>query len=186
MYQKTDRPNLRPSVVPYNTVLNACAFSNNGNADQQRKALQIAVSTFKSMRDHPWTAPDTVTYGNLMKCFANLMSEGDRRNEMAMQLFQKCCDEGLVGDLVWNEVRRAVTSNQLNKFVGKRTPVQSIQLKDLPRQWTNNVHGDKLAAKRKSAGRKQIIRTAKKTRDKAPVQRYRNISEASWESGKDL
>ena len=186
MYEATNRRSLKPSPVTYNTVLNACAFSaSDTDPDQQRQGLQVALSTFSEMTKY--AKPDTVSYGNLMKCFSNLMPPGQKRNEMALQLFDQCTNEGLVGELVWNEVQRAVQTRVLRNHMGlSKGPVTSLQLKDLPRQWTNNVHGDKLAARRKNRNRKNTSQDRSKTKERAPPQRFCNISEASYQSGKDL
>jgi len=54
---------------------------------EQRDALQAAVQTFTRMRKED-VPPDTVSYGNLIKCFANLMPQGKARNDMALQVFK--------------------------------------------------------------------------------------------------
>ena len=95
LHQTTKRPNLRPTQISYNSVLNACAFSAIGTSlEEQREALQIAVKTFSEMRRSRTTAPDTVSYGNMLKCLANLMPQGDLRTKMALQIFAKCSEEG--------------------------------------------------------------------------------------------
>lgn len=183
-YGATERSTLRPSPVPYNCVLNACAFPAPGTTmDKKREALQVAVSTFSEMSGY--TDPDTVSYGNLMKCFNNLMPAGDRRNEMALQLFDKCKTQGLVGELVWNEVRRAVEPKILTNALHLKASPNSVSLKDLPLQWKHKVHSDKLAAQRKSQSKRKSNQEEDE-RKRAPPQRFRNISEPSYESGKDL
>jgi hypothetical protein len=75
--------------------------------DEQREALQMAVATFAGMRQ-AGVDLDTVSYGNLLKCFANLVPQGQGRSDMSLQIFEKCIEDSLFGSLVWNEVRRAV------------------------------------------------------------------------------
>jgi hypothetical protein len=146
LYETTKRPNLRPSQISYNSVLNACAFSAIGTSvEEQREALQIAVKTFSEMRKSETTAPDTVTYGNMLKCLANLIPQGEIRTKMAMQIFAKCCDEGLVGTLVWNEVRRAVPDWELEEKLNLKGRTGNKQLRDLPKDWRNQNRNDKLA-----------------------------------------
>ena len=95
----------RPNVIVYNTVLNACAFSARGSEEERRQALQIAVETFNQMRGGKYVSPDAVSYGNMLKCCANLMPPGDQRTAMASRLFASCCDEGLVGGIALDEIR---------------------------------------------------------------------------------
>jgi len=73
----TDSPGNKLTQVPFNSVLNACAFSALGTTeDEQRRALQIAVQTFKKMRQEHAVAPDSISYGNMLKCTANLLPSG--------------------------------------------------------------------------------------------------------------
>ncbi|GKY98342.1 hypothetical protein MPSEU_000791800 [Mayamaea pseudoterrestris] len=107
------RHNLQLSQLPFNAVLNAAAFSATENTEQERQhILQIAVHTFKRMNDEN-VVPDAVSYGNLMKCFVNLMSAGASRTKLALRLFERCCEQGFVGDLVWNEAKKAIPSHLL-------------------------------------------------------------------------
>jgi hypothetical protein len=177
LYETTKRPNLRPSQISYNSVLNACAFSAIGTSvEEQREALQIAVATFSEMRKSEFTAPDTVTYGNMLKCLANLMPQGEIRTQMALQIFAKCREEGLVGTLVWNEVRRAVPSWELEEKLNLKSSGNK-QLRDLPQAWRQQNRNDKLAPRPTSRRKPQT--------PAAPKQRTTFI-EASAQSSKDM
>jgi hypothetical protein len=132
-------------------------------------------------------APDTVSYGNLIKCFANLMPQGKARNDMSMRVFEKCCEEGLVGELVWNEVRRAVPPKLLAEKMGiSAKPVGLVQVRDLPRDCRRNVRGDKKAPPQRKAEPKKGKEETPSSQKVAPVQRLRSISEPSYQSGRDL
>jgi hypothetical protein len=163
------------------------AFSALGTTEQeQRDALKVAVQTFSLMRKED-IAPDTVSYGNLIKCFANLMPQGKARNDMTMQVFKKCCEEGLVGELVWNEVRRAVPPKLLSEKMGiSAKPVGFVQVRDLPQDCRRNVRGDKKAPARRKVEPKKGKEETPISRKVAPAQRLRNISETSYQSGRDL
>ncbi|CAB9518212.1 Pentatricopeptide repeat-containing protein [Seminavis robusta] len=190
LYDNTQRPSLKPTQVPFNAVLNACAFSASDTTDKEKKdAVQIAISTFYELSQR--AKPDTVSYGNLMKCFHNLLPPGQRRNEMALQLFDNCSKAGLVGDLVWNEVRRTVQSRVLVKALKlENSSLSSLQVRDLPRSWTNRVQGDKLAARRRDQERRKRRQQQQPTRRRASNNRRSGpnlqISEPSYQSGKDL
>mmetsp|Transcript_6082 Transcript_6082/g.15127 ORF Transcript_6082/g.15127 Transcript_6082/m.15127 type:complete len:773 (-) Transcript_6082:127-2445(-) len=153
LYKESGRRDLRSTTISYNTVLNACAFSALGTSEEERReAMTIAVRTFGSMDSsypsrfsskYASVAPDTVTYGNMLKCIANLVPKGDVRNSMAIKVFNKCCDDGLVGPLVWNEIRRAVPMKLLHDTLGLKRHVGSLQVTDLPTEWTMNNRSDK-------------------------------------------
>ena len=178
MFNATKNDTLRPTAYTYNAVLNACAFSAMGTTmDEQREALQIAVQTFSSMRNSE-TPLDTVTYGNMLKCLANLIPEGDIRSSMALQVFDKCINDGLVGTLVWNEVRRAVPAKQLAKTYKLSGPIGSLQVRDLPREWKKSNLDD-----RRAPQTKRIPTDSEDVNRPGPMW---TIVETSACSGKDL
>ena len=90
----------RPNIICFNTVLNACAFSAKADEAERRQALAVSVEIFNIMRQGMYVSPDAVSYGNMLKCCANLMSPGEQRNTMASRLFESCSNEGLVGGMV--------------------------------------------------------------------------------------
>lgn len=179
MYEETRNHDLRPTIYTYNAVLNACAFSAMGTSeDEQREALQIAVQTFSTMRQSD-TLLDTVTYGNMLKCLANLMPEGEMRTTMALQIFDKCIDDGLVGALVWNEVRRAVPAKLLTTTYQLKGAVANIQVQHLPRKWKRFNQNDR---KNQHTKRKETPQGSASSRQR-PTQ---TIIENCVQSGKNL
>lgn len=180
LFDQTKRPDLKPTQIPYNTVLNACAFSAmDTTMEEQRDALQIAVDTFRGMRE-AGVDPDTVTYGNLLKCFANLVPQGQGRSDMSLGIFEKCIEDGLVGSLVWNEVRRAVPLQVLaQKFQLKGSP-GSMTLRDLPHKWRRRTKIDTKGPKTRNHSLRD---NEVSTEAKSPG---RVITESSYQSGRDV
>jgi hypothetical protein len=167
----------------------AGAFSALGTTDaQKREALQVAVKTFAMMRQHD-VVPDMVSYGNLLKAIANLLPVGQNRNDMALQVFGKCIGDGMVGELAWHEVRRAVVPV---KEVSRRFPLNGspllMSLYDLPPAWHQNVRGDKSSLSAGGlilSGDEQSAKGARQART-SPERRLRAIKEPSFQSGRDV
>ena len=175
------------SQVPFNVVLNAAAFSAMGTSEtEKRNALQVAVQTFALMRSKGYP-PDMISYGNLLKAFANLMPPGPARTKMALRVFESCCDDGYVGDLVWKEARRAIPTNELNRALPKQLQGRPVEVRDLPRAWKRNQR-----AKKSSVQKYKPIRSTKKqgsgkqSPKPSASRQLRNISETSWQSGRDM
>ena len=149
-----------PNIICYNTVLNACAFSAHGGEDEKRQALAVAVETFNEMRQGKYVSPDAVTYGDMLKCCANLMPPGNQRNAMASRLFASCCDAGMVGGMSLDEIRRCLPPRAFlplladcgyDKPILQRRKAHSVELKELPHEWTMNVkRGDMMSRQRAS------------------------------------
>lgn len=180
LYNETGKAALKPTQVPFNAVLNAAAFSALGTTDAEKKAaLQIAVKTFSSM--HNFAEPDMVSYGNLLKAIANLMPPSNSRTEMALQVFHKCRQSGLVGDLVWNEARRAIPSNALFQATGLKGTYKDMSVEDLPRDWTKRLN---IRRRRAEQVKQKKPRTKKAV--VTPIRRVPSISETSYQSNRDL
>lgn len=189
---------LRPSQIPYNTVLNACAFSAmHTPPEEQKDAIQIAVDTYKSMSsrislpsfrrkgDGRIVSRDTVTYGLMLKCIANLMPRGKIRSRMALQIFQESCDDGLVGFMVWNEIRRSVPGKLLQETYGFRRQCGSLDVEDLPKEWRKNSKEKRFSKQR----HQQQSDRHRKTKSNPPETKPKNrtfIVEKSFATGKDM
>lgn len=185
MYAETNDNSLKPTQVPFNAVLNAAAFSALGTPEEeQRMALKVAVETFSTMKKLS-ISPDMISYGNMLKCIANLVPKGATRNEMGLQLFEASCQDGLVGDLVWSEVRRVLPAKTLSDYLGMKKPLSSIRPRDLPSAWRKKLPRDARAEPRtKSESTKKSDPV--EDRRKEPVRRFRNISEQSYQSDRDV
>lgn len=130
--------NLCPNIIAYNTVLNAAAFSAFTSDEEKQEAFLTALSTFNELRslDVDTIEPDEVTYGNMLKICANLLPrDHPQRNNMAKQLWKGACESGLVGDLVWNELKRAVPVDLFLELI----PPNVSGRRDLPMEWRENV-----------------------------------------------
>jgi len=177
------RKDLRPSAIPFNAVLNACAFSQS----MKREALQIAVTTFKELPQYD--KRDTISYGNLLKCCTNLMPQSKAGIDMALQIFDSCCKDGLVGDLVWNEVRKVVPSRDLARKLPPQRKQRSIgimSLRDLPRSWKRNTRDKQAAAAKHHTRRRHRKQEDDSSLPPQTIRPMRNIVEKSYESGRDL
>ena len=180
LFDQTKRPDLKPTQIPYNTVLNACAFSAmETTMDEQRDALKIAVGTIGGMRK-AGVDPDTVTYGNLLKTFSNLVPQGQGRSDMALKVFEKCIEDGLVGSLVWNEVRRTVPLKVLAQTFKLKGSPGSLTLRDLPPKWRRRTKLDRKGPKTRNNSVRDNEASAE---DNSPG---RTFTESSYQSGRDV
>jgi len=209
---QTGDSSLRPNEMTYNTVLNACAFSAMASTEEQKQALKVALTTFQELQSPQNKAKaDSITYGTLLKCMANLIPKGNpSRIKMSCDLFEKCCSEGMVGEMVWNEFRRAVSRKMLiqtlkTKLNASERPIPIMQIRDLPSEWTCNVSETKVYRSNKHRGKQKKNGNPKRrgsssdssrpqtkrkksedTSISKPIRPMRTIRETSWISGKDV
>lgn len=189
-----------PNIICYNTILNACAFSASGNVDEKKRALGVAVKTFKMLNEGKYTRPDALSYGNMLKCCSNLMPTGNDRISMASAIFSTSCEEGLVGGMVLDEIRRSVPSKEFLLLLAKcgydrpmrqHKNAMSVELRHLPRIWTANVKaGDMTSRQRggfaKHKGLSKIQRSQAKLNAPPVIRKPGFLVEPSWASGKDV
>lgn len=185
--QEMIRSRTRLSIVPFNTVLNAAAFSREADDVNKKDALQVAVNTFSIIRKHS-VEPDSITYGNMLKCFSNLMPRNEARNRMALQVFDRCIEAGLVNELVWTEVKRAVPAKLLFSKYKLRGSIGSMTLRNLPASWTRQVLRKQDREKKVSRKRQKGTSETEKSEgpSKQPYRRFVTINERSYESGRDI
>jgi hypothetical protein len=184
------RPDLEPSNIAFNTVLNACAFSATFDEITRKQALQIAVRTFSQLRSFEGDCrPDDITYGNLIKAIGNLLYDNKaKRQELAITVMRQCMQDGLVGEMVWQELPRCVTKKALLQLLPKKLHGNhAIVARELPYGWRRNVKV-KMSRRSKEKGKLRkdkddvVTPEAKRSFIKGP----RKITESSWTSGKDL
>ena len=171
LYEVDGNNDTRPNVICYNTVLNAAAFSARGSEAERRQALSVAVETFNQMKQSKYVAPDAVSYGHMLKACANLVPPGEQRNAIASKIFAACCEEGLVGGMCLDEIRRCVPPPVFLRLLadcGYDEPLRrsrkpySVTLQELPRQWTRLVAKTDMAQRQRSTFEKPKNRSRKK------------------------
>lgn len=128
---------LRPNIVAYNAVLNACAFTS-GETRENNKAVEIAHSVLQHIESEKYSNPDQVTYGTFLKVIANQMPDCDSRTKVVAAVFRKCCKEGQVGNLVIQQLK-AMAGDELFRLLVGRGIEEEFKIEDLPHEWRCNV-----------------------------------------------
>jgi hypothetical protein len=180
--KSAERPGLRLTQVPFNAVINACAFGAARSAPEpdRMRAVEVAVRTLAEMRSEG-VDPDEVTYYNMIKCAGNLLSDSlRRRHEMVLPLVESCCRDGMLTESTWNQVCRAVSPQAiLDKFL---VNPEEQAYASLPRSWKRSV----TAAAKRSRGRSNTSFGTAPASRRGQVRRSHSVSESSYESGRDL
>ena len=129
---------LRPNVVAYNAVLNACAFTH-GSVSESNKALAIAQWILKELESSKFATADQVTYGTFFKVCDNQMTKCEARDRVLKVIFKKCCDDGMVGKLVLKQLRLATEPETFVALTGRETWGDHEYCSVLPQEWRRNV-----------------------------------------------
>jgi hypothetical protein len=135
---KAGNTHLRPTVVSYNAVMNACAYTSNDNLHQQNRAMEIADLMFREINNSHDVSPDQVTYGTFLKVCANQLPECDSRRQIVDSIFNNCRRDGQVSNLVIQQLKAVADIDQFQALVG-RSIFEEIEMEDLPSEWWCNV-----------------------------------------------
>jgi len=122
----------KPNVFMYTGVLNACAYSV-GDAAEKRDAIAIAANTFKELCTSNYGPPNHVTYATYITACKHLLPEGSARATSVGTVFKKCCQDGMVNDVVISRVKGALSSEQFREVLGNEPEGR------IPPEWSRNI-----------------------------------------------
>lgn len=139
----------RPDVYGYTSVIASCA-AESGDKMEKAKAFDVALMTFRELQSHAEDSPNHVTYGTMLKACGRLLPlSSPMRKRWVQRIFQNCCENGCVGDMVVARLREAATPDVY------KTLMNGYKKRDLPSEWTENVHENNEVRKKRMPKRKR-------------------------------
>jgi hypothetical protein len=129
---------LKPNIVAINAVINACAYTNNGDVDEQNQAMEIARGQLRLLESSDFGSPDQVTYGTFLKVCANQMPDCEKRQQIIELVFKKCVKDGQVGNLVLQQLKAMGPASLYRRLV-RRDIEEEIKMENVPHEWRCNV-----------------------------------------------
>jgi pentatricopeptide repeat protein len=118
----------------YNALIYAFS-SETGNEQAKYDALGRSMAIFHRMRDEDNLEPDSITYSSLLHACSLLIADPHERQTAIQDVFQKCCEDGKVNELVLKRLSRVSSRDFLNTLVSEDSTKQ-IRLESLPVEWT--------------------------------------------------
>lgn len=122
----------RPTLIPYNGVLNACCFSV-GNQQNKVEAARVALETIQELRQSDYGEPNALTYATVLKALGRNLLRGEELNQAVEREFLYCAKGGHVSKKVVAELRNASNSVFRKYFEGKS------ENRSVPHEWRRNV-----------------------------------------------
>lgn len=140
LYRAGDK-DTRPNELTYTAVLNSCAFPAVLDPKSRKKALDTAIFTLAELQGSPYGKPNHLTYGTFLKACANLMPRDDELRRLIVEpVFQQCCEDGQVGEMVLTHLRDAAPEDLYRDLLnGAVTARGKVKMQDLPFEWRRNV-----------------------------------------------
>lgn len=135
----------RPNEVTYTAVLNSCAFPSVLDPKARRRMLDVAMFTLEELQASRYGHPNQVTYGTFIKACANLLPDDeDLRRVVLKKVFEQCCRDGQVGEMVLTHLRKAAPPDLYKELLAVANwKTTTISVRDLPREWRCNLPSEK-------------------------------------------
>ena len=136
---KKGNRDVAPDTYTYGAVMKACARTS-GKQEARRKALRVALETFDKVRKSPELAATPMIYDSLFNTIA-IASKGSEYAKLVNQIFQFCCEDGVLNDVILRNLRRNSPRDVFEKMVGTATcsAQQDVSVADLLPEWSRNT-----------------------------------------------
>ena len=117
---ETHDDDFSPNLRTYNNVITACAFTR-GDEVECKESLKIMVETFNEMKmpESSHHQPNEVTFGLFLKGLSNLVNDEGKRQNIAENLFRKCCRDGYVNQFVLDSLVEATNADFVEQILGR-------------------------------------------------------------------
>eukprot|EP00934_Nitzschia_sp_Nitz4_P001001 Nitzschia sp. Nitz4//scaffold338_size18487//7337//8869//NITZ4_008788-RA/size18487-processed-gene-0.4-mRNA-1//-1//CDS//3329548335//1001//frame0 len=124
----------RPDTRSYRHVLQACATTQSN--EHKLQAFEIAVQVWQELTVDALHHPDGRCVFQFMEACANLLPEGETRDNYVKLVFSRCCADGLVDKMVWKKFKQAASSSLQTETIQGDPHKGPLSL---PALWSRNV-----------------------------------------------
>lgn len=132
----------RPNVQAYSILINAAAFTNHEDVEEEKESLDIAKIAMKELDEFEYDGTNSIAYGSFLKACNNLNLPKELLENEAKIAFSKCCDDGQVNEYVISQLKYAVSYALFKKLIPNAGDVQDGKSRwneGLPPSWSKNV-----------------------------------------------
>ena len=95
-----------PDIIAYNALLNCCCFP----IGRRDEAARVAMKAFSDIQESGYGPPDSITYSCTLQSLGRTMQAGDEKETWLKRVFDDACKDGLVNDVVLEQLSIASTS----------------------------------------------------------------------------
>jgi len=129
---------LKPNVVAYTAVLNACSLP--VNDAEQENALQIAQLVMEEMRIYKYDRPNFLTFSAFLQVLSSTLPYCKKRDKLSRDTFEQARDSGQVGYIVLEKLQIASPStyNDIVKEITQQDD-DCNDIVQIPFRWSSNV-----------------------------------------------
>lgn len=130
------------NIRTYNAAIRACAFTS-GSRDDKIEAFKTASNFLNQIRSERGLSPDAYTYPAIMRACEELLGREDEDLDKIKDIFEKCCEDGLVDALLLKNMINFLPNAFLQEILPTEKTPETIRLNDLPQQWRKSIYQTK-------------------------------------------
>jgi hypothetical protein len=153
----SNNPNTKLALETANSIVGAvnafvrvCASVRPTSTEQNTQVLREALRAVRELHSTYHVHPNSESYAEVLRVAKNLLSVGKERSRILKDIFQTCCDQGLVDEHVLQALKGAASEDQYIEWViAESQDVEGTRM--VPEQWTRNVGARKVIT---AAGRR--------------------------------
>ena len=129
----------KPSLRTFGTVLNACAYTDNGSKKEKAAAFKVARRCFKEIISGDIGQPNSITFSLFILSCIKLVPPGTKRDQLLSSVFDECCKRGLVDVKIILDIRRSSPLLRRKLLQSANLENGSIHINDIPAEWRSNI-----------------------------------------------
>lgn len=141
------------NIRTYNAAIRACAFTS-GSQEDKIEAFVTASNFLNQIRSDRGISPDAYTYPAIMRACEELLGREDEDLEKIKDIFEKCCEDGLVDALLLKNMINFLPNVFLREILDTEKNPETIRLNDLPKKWRKSIYQTKAAGRYHRGGDK--------------------------------
>ncbi len=128
-------------MVTFNTLLKACAKTNNFDEPTRLQVLDISKYAFSEIQNRNDLKPDTLTYSSLLWISDKFIIDEEEKRATIKDLFKSCCSEGQVSDGIISALMKIASKDVIKDLLGEElVRKRRVNIGDLPREWSQQRH----------------------------------------------
>lgn len=137
-YLESHSKSLKPNVVAFTAVLNACARPVGAERDD---AFEIAQLTMEELHLGTFGKPNFLSYAAFLSVCSSALAPGQRRDEIVKTTFEQCKTAGQVAQIVLEKLYGAASPTLYDELVGKY--IDETGYPQVPETWTASIKGER-------------------------------------------
>jgi len=130
---------LKPTVVIYTAVLNACAWPE--DESEKEDAFEIAQLTMDELSLGTYGEPNFLSFAAFLCVCCSTLEPGQERDEIVRKTFNECIAMGQVGALVLEKLHIAASAELYHELLDKNRDQNGNLI--IPSNWKKNVKGER-------------------------------------------